>query len=145
MAIRIRVSAYIQKDEKLLLVNHRKADQSYWLLPGGGVESGETLYQALTRELQEETSLLIQPQELLFVCESISPGGRHVLHICFKALVKAGGLRVNKDERVNDASFFDKEQLADLRIYPNIKDLIVQQMKGECPQPKAKYLGNVWH
>jgi hypothetical protein len=44
---RIRVAAIIQQGNALLMVRHQKAEHSYWLLPGGGVKSGETLEQAL--------------------------------------------------------------------------------------------------
>lgn len=49
---RLAVKAIIVRDHKLLLV-HEIGD-AWWNLPGGGVEHGETLEEALTRELAEE-------------------------------------------------------------------------------------------
>jgi len=145
MSIRIRVSAVVIQENKLLLVNHQKDNLSYWLLPGGGVEHSETLHEALIREIREEVSLDIEPQDLLFVCESITPGGRHVLHIAFKVQLKNGELKVNPDERLKDAGFFDGEQLQQLTIYPDIKNLLLEilQKGGETGGPV--YLGNLWH
>ena len=54
---RIRVAGLLRRGDAVLLCNHRKGEQSYWLLPGGGVEEGETLEQALRRELVEECGL----------------------------------------------------------------------------------------
>jgi len=145
MSIRIRASAVLIQNNKLLLVNHQKEHMSYWLLPGGGVEHTETLHQALIREIQEEVSLDIKPQDLLFVCESISPGGRHVLHLVFNCRVEGGRLTVNTDERLKDGRFFNEEQLSKLTIYPEIKNLLIEilQKGGEVERPR--YLGNLWH
>ena len=54
---RIRVSALLQRGGKILLCRHEKAGREHWLLPGGGVNGGETLVSALRRELAEECSL----------------------------------------------------------------------------------------
>jgi len=51
--------------EKVLLT--RRADNGHWVLPGGGVESGETLAEACAREVLEETGLSVQVVRLLGV------------------------------------------------------------------------------
>ncbi|MFA6239725.1 MAG: NUDIX domain-containing protein, partial [Candidatus Hydrogenedentales bacterium] len=57
---RVRVAAIIVEDGKLLMVRHVKGQESYWLLPGGGVDYGESLVEALERELVEEASVGIR-------------------------------------------------------------------------------------
>ena len=47
MQPRIRVSAILRRESKVLLIRHEKTDREYWLLPGGGVNAGESLVQAL--------------------------------------------------------------------------------------------------
>ena len=50
---RIRVSAILRWHGRILLARHEKPGKEYWLLPGGGVNSGESLVDALHRELAE--------------------------------------------------------------------------------------------
>jgi 8-oxo-dGTP diphosphatase len=53
MEPRIRVSAILRWRGRMLLCRHEKPGREYWLLPGGGVNSGESLVDALHRELGE--------------------------------------------------------------------------------------------
>jgi len=54
---RLRVSAVLRWGERILVCRHVKPDREYWLLPGGGVNAGESLLQALRRELAEEVGI----------------------------------------------------------------------------------------
>ncbi|MFN3407120.1 MAG: NUDIX domain-containing protein, partial [Caldimicrobium sp.] len=59
------VSALIQKQGKVLLVRrplHKKRG-GLWEFPGGKVEKGETLEEAIVRELQEELNLIAKPKK----------------------------------------------------------------------------------
>ena len=58
MEPRIRVSAVLRREGRTLLIRQEKPGKEYWMLPGGGVDAGETLLQALKRELAEECERL---------------------------------------------------------------------------------------
>lgn len=60
------VRALIEVDGKLLLVKHT-ADSNYWALPGGRVDYGENILDALRRELKEELNLEPKIGRLLYV------------------------------------------------------------------------------
>ena len=79
----IGVRAMLIKDDAVLLVKHRYLPG--WYLPGGGVEAGESVVDALTREVQEETgAALTGPAELFAIYRHPMPPRRDhvVLYIC---------------------------------------------------------------
>lgn len=89
--VTLRVSALCIRDGRVLLVEHRSfasgdpaMPESYWILPGGGVERGETLEEAVRREMMEETGLSCRVGPLVFIKELLYPhpgspdqGSRH--------------------------------------------------------------------
>jgi ADP-ribose pyrophosphatase YjhB (NUDIX family) len=60
-----RVRAVIIKDGKILLIKRTKSDLVYWVIPGGGVEMGETNKEALIRECKEELGVDIEVKDLI--------------------------------------------------------------------------------
>ncbi len=60
---RIGVFALIFDDEGRILLGHRR-DIDWWNLPGGGMEAGETVDEALCREVREETGLEVEVEQL---------------------------------------------------------------------------------
>src|ERR687897_3809216 len=86
---RIRVSAILRWQGRMLLCRHEKGDRHYWLLPGGGVNSGESLTRALHRELSEEIGIAdeLPVEGPVAIVDSIAPARsyatKHVVHIIF--------------------------------------------------------------
>ncbi len=142
---RVRVAAVIVRDDTLLLAEHVKDGNTYYLLPGGGVNRGETLHDALTRELWEETRLTIQPGRLLFVCESIAPDhGRHIIQLAFAADIPATAQPGQGDDpRVVAARFFPRGTLSTLPMFPPIQPTLVAGLRGGFPE-RTQCLGNCW-
>jgi ADP-ribose pyrophosphatase YjhB (NUDIX family) len=81
--MRVRVTGIVIEDDRLLLLNQDVpgAGRS-WSLPGGKLEDGETLAEALVREMREETGLDVEPGRLLYVCDHLPA---QVVHMTFEA------------------------------------------------------------
>jgi len=68
----LAVSAAIVRDGKVLIVRRaRPPAHGLYTLPGGGVEVGETLMEAVAREVREETALEIEPVALAGYREAV--------------------------------------------------------------------------
>ncbi|GGG70208.1 NUDIX domain-containing protein [Paenibacillus radicis (ex Gao et al. 2016)] len=72
MRIRTAARAMIIKDEKLLVLRRIGVQGEFYVLPGGGQEHGESIHEALVREVLEEVSLVVEIDELLFINEFIA-------------------------------------------------------------------------
>ena len=96
------VSAVIVQDDKILLVKRgHEPSGGLWSFPGGRVELGETVREALVREVFEETSLVIEPGEPAGVQDVIlgdeSGISAHYIIISFHASVISGELKAGDD------------------------------------------------
>ena len=79
---RPRACGALIRNETILMVRHAEPTRSYWTLPGGGVEAGETLAEAAMREVFEETGLRVRTVRLLW--EGVyGHGGRTSPEHCF--------------------------------------------------------------
>lgn len=114
------VGALIIEDGRILLVERGQEPlKGYWSLPGGAVETGETLENALRREVQEETGLEVGIVHLIEVFERIMPGedGRTEYHYILMDYVcrPAGGTLQAADD-ASRAQWFREDEVAGLKI-----------------------------
>jgi ADP-ribose pyrophosphatase YjhB (NUDIX family) len=149
MQPRIRVSALVRRQGRVLLCRHEKPERGeYWLLPGGGVEGGETLVQALHRELREELGISEKPllEGPIALAESIAPSGadvaRHVVHVILAAHLGDRSLEevTSSDVAVRGHRLFDPDELIDIALHPPIQRFLEAWQPGDA----SVYLGSVW-
>jgi 8-oxo-dGTP diphosphatase len=145
---RIRVSAILRWNDRMLLCRHEKPGKEYWLLPGGGVNSGESLVDALHRELGEEIGI---DEELpvegpVAIVDSIAPvrsfTAKHVVHIIFAGDLGGRSLEAvtSQDAAVRGHRLFAHDELDGVVLHPPIQRFLRRWQPGD----PAVYLGALW-
>jgi 8-oxo-dGTP pyrophosphatase MutT (NUDIX family) len=131
------VSALIEQDGRLLL--ERRSDNGQWGLIGGGVESDESLDQALRREVPEETGLTITSYTLFGTFSDPSRIGsfangdvvRFVV-LVYRAEVEGFSALACSDESL-ELGFFTRAELADLDVVATGRDVLDAYLTRQPP------------
>jgi 8-oxo-dGTP diphosphatase len=124
----VAVSAAIVRAGQVLLVRRARAPANgLFSLPGGVVEIGETLVEALVREVREETSLAIEPVGLAGYREAITRDRdgrveRHFVILPFAARWLAGEPVLN--EELSEARWLRPAELVGLPTTPGLAEIV---------------------
>src|SRR5207248_9821577 len=140
----LRVAAIIVRQNQILLVEHRKRGQRYWVLPGGRLEGHGTLAGGLRRELKEELGLDAGGGPLVIVCERLAPD-RHVVNLIFQAEVGEGAASVldPRDPVLAGWQWVSADQLPRLDFRPPIAQAVQAAMAGNFGG-NVRVLGDPW-
>ncbi len=113
----------IHRKRVLLVRRKREPLKDEWSIPGGLVELGEELAQAVRRELKEETGLDVEPLEVIAVFDRIMRGGRgasriryHFVIVDYACRWKRGRLKPSSD--VADARWVQRDELPQYHLTP---------------------------
>jgi 8-oxo-dGTP diphosphatase len=126
----LAVSAAIVRDGKILVVRRARAPaHGLFSLPGGVVEVGETLKEAVMREVREETGMTIEPVALAGFREAIvrdteNRVERHFIILCFAARWRAGEVLLN--EELDEARWLDPAELAGLPTTSGLAEIVAE-------------------
>jgi 8-oxo-dGTP diphosphatase len=129
------VGAAILDEGRLLLVKRGKPpNEGQWAVPGGKVSWGETMPDAVRREIKEETSLDINVGEVVWVGESIGPGEPPAWHYClvdFHAVITGGEARAEDDAAdVGWFTFDEARKLPLTSTMPALLDALQRTERG---------------
>jgi mutator protein MutT len=114
------VGALIFEGRNILLVERAKEPlKGYWSIPGGIVEAGEKLEDAVRREVREETGLEIEPLAMFEIFERIMPDSEmrpeyHYVLIDYMCRVVGGQLAAASD--VSQAAWVSEQNLREYRL-----------------------------
>jgi ADP-ribose pyrophosphatase YjhB (NUDIX family) len=135
------VSAIVtDNDGRILLI--QRTDNGYWSIPGGGLEPGESLRQAVAREVHEETGMRCEATGLVGIYSN--PGHvaayddgevRQEFSICFTTRLLGGQARTSGES--SDVRFIAPSDLENYKIHPSIRTRIDHYLKRR-PEP---YIG----
>jgi 8-oxo-dGTP diphosphatase len=98
----VGVGGVLVHEGRVLLIRRGKEPlRGRWVVPGGTVELGETLEEALVREMEEETCLLVEPLEVVCVFDRILREGERVAYhyviVDYLCRYRAGEARAASD------------------------------------------------
>jgi 8-oxo-dGTP diphosphatase len=124
----LAVSAAIFRDGKVLVVRRaRKPALNLYTMPGGVVEAGETLAEAVAREVREETALQIEVLALAGHREAVMRDAqgrveRHFVIMCFAARWISGEPVLN--EELDEAHWLAPSEIAGLRTTDGLAEIV---------------------
>ncbi|EEL30499.1 NUDIX hydrolase [Bacillus cereus group sp. MYBK59-1] len=124
----VAVAGYLTngKNEVLLTKVHWRADT--WELPGGQVEEGEALDQAVCREIKEETGLTVKPIGITGVYYNTS---MHILAVVFKVAYISGEIKIQPEE-IQEAKFVElnEKNIDEYITRPHMKSRTLDAMRA---------------
>jgi len=116
----VGVGALILRRDSILLVERGKAPlKGYWSLPGGMLETGEQLAEALRREVREETGLEVRPLAVVEIFERIlrdAKGKAEYHYVLIDYLCKAVGGKLAAASDASNAAWIRRRDLGKYRV-----------------------------
>jgi ADP-ribose pyrophosphatase YjhB (NUDIX family) len=135
------VSAIVpDRQGRILLI--RRTDNNYWSIPGGGVEPGESLRDAVAREVSEETGIDCEVTGLAGIYSdpqhvaAYDDGEvRQEFSICFITCLLGGTIRTSDES--SEVKFVPPAEISDYEIHPSVRLRISHYLEGR----DAPYIG----
>ena len=124
----LAVSAAIIRDNRVLIVRRATPPaEGLYTLPGGGVEAGESLHEAIKREVLEETGIDIEPITLAGHREAIKRDAdgkiaRHFVIMAFACRWIAGEPALN--EELSEARWLELPDIATLKTTDGLAEIV---------------------
>lgn len=145
MSKRVRVAGIIKLKDGYAFMHRknvikRKDYQEYYTFPGGGVEEGETLEEAIVREIKEEFGITIKPIRKLYEMESKKFDQKEIFFLCEYIEGKFGtgdGPEFNNDPKYKDSGEYLPEIIKEYKIEKllllpdEIKEKFVEDLKNK--------------
>jgi len=142
MSINIRPAILIIENQQILTMQYNYGGQEVYNLPGGNLELGEHLSDALAREMQEELGIEVSVGEMILVGEIyIEERKKHTLHLLFEGKITVGVPTLNpKETSAISIKWLTINDLNNANLYPNLTKQIQDYLAGKL---NNKYIGKI--
>lgn len=126
-SVELTVLCLIHKNGRYLLQDRIKNDWKGYTLPGGHIEPGESIVDAVIREMQEETGLTISHPHLCGVKQFPLEEGRYIVFL-FETEEFEGDLRSSEEGTMH---WIDERELSKFNLVEDFEDLIEVMLDDE--------------
>jgi 8-oxo-dGTP diphosphatase len=122
------VGGVVFVDGRIVLIRRGKDPlRGRWVIPGGTVELGETLHEAVVREMEEETGLVVRPREVVLVFDRIQRDGSavdyHYVVIDYLCDYVSGQPRAGSD--ADEVALVARDEVDAYDLPPQARDLVL--------------------
>ncbi len=128
------VGGVVLIDGRVVLIRRGKEPlRGRWVIPGGTVELGETLQDALVREMEEETGLIVRPREVVLVFDRIQREGSavqyHYVIVDYLCDYVSGWLRAGSD--ADEVALAGRAEIDGYDLPPPARDLVLDVFRRQ--------------
>ena len=115
----------LDKENRILMVKQHHDEKDIWMVPGGGIEEGESSMAAAVREMKEETGLDVEIDRLIWHTEEVSARGQRFVNF-FMGSIKGGELTLgadpefdNEHQVLREVRFMSRKEIEQVEhLYP---------------------------
>jgi 8-oxo-dGTP diphosphatase len=140
--MKIRPAILIIEDQKVLTMQYNYGGQDVYNLPGGNLELGEHLSDALAREMVEEMGIKVAVGEMIMVGEVyFEAQKKQTFHFIFEGKITEGTPTLNPKETSAIAiKWLSVNELDNINLYPNVAQQLQQYLSSTLDN---KYIGSI--
>lgn len=138
--VELTVLCLVHRGGELLLQNRINQDWQGWTIPGGHVEPGEAIVDAVVREMQEETGLTVLHPRLCGIKHFPIDGGRYLVFL-FETEVFTGTLRSSGE---GEMRWIPRSRLGEYRTVGDLDTLLEVMLRPELTEFQYLVSGDDW-
>jgi len=139
-SVELTVLCLVHRGDLLLLQNRVKKDWQGWTMPGGHVEPGESIVDAVIREMQEETGLTVLQPKLCGVKQFPIDGGRYLVFL-FETEEFEGRLRSSEEGTM---AWIPRSRLGEYKTVDDLDTMLDVMLKPELTEFQYLVSGDDW-
>ncbi len=136
----LTVLCLLHDDDRYLLQNRVKKDWNGYALPGGHIEAGESIVDAVVREMKEETGLTVLNPKLCGVKQFPIENGRYIVFLFIADKFK--GKLISSDE--GDMYWIKKDELSAVNLVDDFNELIQVMLSDSLNEFQYIIDGDDW-